>query len=209
MLNKKRVMVLAAVAGLVLASSASAAGSYLGGDLGWGTTHQSFSKANINSFTAAVNATGYTSRTSNNGLAGRIFAGFDVNQYFALESGYTKFSNSTPQVSANSQAINRDIKTYAVDILGKVTLPLQDSLSLFAKLGGAYLNETNLGAVTGTVVTRKTQSKFLPSFGAGVGYDISKSLTTDVSWTRIQATSNTNYLQSTDFVGAGLTYHFG
>jgi OOP family OmpA-OmpF porin len=199
MLNKKRVMVLAAVAGLVLASSASAAGSYLGGDLGWGTTHQSFSKANINSFTAA----------GNNGLAGRIFAGFDVNQYFALESGYTKFSNSTPQVSANSQAINRDIKTYAVDILGKVTLPLQDSLSLFAKLGGAYLNETNLGAVTGTVVTRKTQSKFLPSFGAGVGYDISKSLTTDVSWTRIQATSNTNYLQSTDFVGAGLTYHFG
>ncbi len=225
MLNKKRVLsaTLAGVAGLLLASSASASGAYFGGQLGWGTTHQGgIANSDISTATKNLGLTSTGSASANssrdNGLAGRVFAGYDLTENFAAELGYTKFSNSTANKTvaatgaATSLNLNQKLKTYAVDLVGKGTLPLQYGFNAFGKLGVAYLNQSgNITDTAGSATYKlnKGQSKFLPTFGAGIGYAINKNVSADLSWTRIQKVGNSSYLKSTDFVGFGLGYHFG
>jgi opacity protein-like surface antigen len=231
MLNKKRVLsvAVAGVAGLLIASSASAEGVYLGGQLGWGTTHQGgISNSELTTAIKDLNAIASSSITSNkyrdNGLAGRLFAGYDITSNFAAELGYTKFSDSTADqtdaATVFGTAVNLDahqkVKTYAIDLVAKGTLPLQYGFSAFGKVGVAYLNQsgnaTNSVTVGGTQLASETlnrsEAKFLPTFGAGVSYEITKNVSTDLSWSRIQTVGSTKYLKSTDFVGLGLSYHF-
>ena len=87
-------------------------------------------------------------------------------------------------------------------------MPLQYGFSVKGKLGAAYLNESGAVSLNGPTLVKHTEGKIYPTFGAGVGYEINKSLTTDVSWVRIQKVGNNAYLKSTDLVGLGLSYHF-
>jgi opacity protein-like surface antigen len=217
MLNKKNILSVtcSAVASLLFATTANAtvSGPYLGGDLGWGTTHQQgFEQIDI--------LKGMDVNTTQDGLAGRIFAGFKFNEYLAAEMGYTKFSNQTSKFNQNvgldNLAGNEKIQAYAVDLVAKGTLPLQNGFSLFGKLGAAYLAEDASATVTasdpffGTVSDSVSQNtnKILPTFGLGVSYDINSNLSTEVSWMHIQKVGTTD-LQNTDFIGLGLTYNFG
>ena len=199
MLNKKNILcsVLASLASAFLMANASAAvdsGAYVGGQAGWGTIHQDgFSTSHNNS--------------SDSGLAGRLFAGYQVNQNFAAEMGYTKFKNESTKATFGLITATGSIKTYAVDLVAKGIMPLQNGVSLYGKLGAAYLNETAHASV-GSFSASTTQSKILPTFGAGVSYDLTQNVATDLSWTRIQKVGSTD-LNSTDLVALGLAYHFG
>lgn len=213
MLNKKRVLsvTLASVAGLLVASSASASGAYFGGQLGYGMTHQpGFTNTDVSRLTA------YSRSNTPNGLAGRVFGGYDVTTNFSAEMGFTKFSNATAKLTATAPAsgtLKETVKTYAVDLVGKATMPLQDGFNIYGKAGVAYLH--GAGNVTlstvGTTLNGRTSvdRKFLPTFGAGVGYEINKNVSADASWTHIQKVGSTNFLKNTDFFGLGLGYHFG
>jgi OOP family OmpA-OmpF porin len=214
MLNKKNIVAvtLSTVTSLVLATSAHAAvsGPYLGGDLGWGTIHQ----------TSAFKQFGIpNSDNTDNGIAGRVFGGVKFNEYIGAEMGYTKFSNQTSKVNTLFASGNEKIQSYAVDLVAKGTLPLQNGFSLFGKLGVAYLNQDmTLTAEDAFVSETATANvnKVLPTFGAGISYEINSNLTTDISWMHIQQVGNDVEfgdsgikMQNTDFVGLGLTYNFG
>jgi OOP family OmpA-OmpF porin len=192
MSNKKKLLSLAAgsLAGLFLASTASAAisGVYVGGQLGWGVTN----------IFHGVNTQGQ--KTQDTGLAGRLFGGYEFNQNIGAELGYMRFSNATVKHESG------DIQTYAVDIAAKGMMPLQNGFGVYGKLGVAYLNE-NFGISNGNSRVSFSEGKVYPELGVGVSYDFSQQLSTDLSYTRIQKTSNGN-LNSTDFVGLGLSYHF-
>ncbi|MDR3477687.1 MAG: outer membrane beta-barrel protein [Gammaproteobacteria bacterium] len=192
MFNKKKLLSLAiaSLAGLFIASTASAtiAGAYVGGQLGWGQTN----------IFKGVNTQGY--KTNDTGIAGRLFGGYQINQNFAAELGYMKFSNATVKHESG------DIQTYAVDIAAKAMMPLSNSFGVYGKLGAAYLNES-FGISNGNSRVSFSEGKVYPELGVGVSYDFTQQLSTDLSYTRIQKTSNGN-LNSTDFVGLGLSYHF-
>jgi hypothetical protein len=105
MLNKKRVLsaAVAGVAGLLIASSASASGVYFGGQLGYGLTHQpGFTNSNINSLLAGSTSSSYTNSNTNSGLAGRIFGGYDVNESFGAELGYTRFHDTNAKFNGTA-----------------------------------------------------------------------------------------------------------
>lgn len=213
MFNKKQIaaVALSGLASLLMTSQASAE-AYVGGQLGWGDIHQA----------QAMKTDWDTSKVSDTGLAGRLFAGYNFTENFALEAGYTKFSDATsdsssPYVTYYGATTLNDhgrIKTYAVDVVGKATLPLDKGFSLYGKLGAAYLNEKASESVTidGRMVdgfpASATYSKVLPTFGLGAGYEINKNVSADISWMHIQKTGNTQ-LANTDFIGVGLSYHFG
>jgi OmpA-OmpF porin, OOP family len=184
---KKQILALTMLTGLLTtgAFAAPAQTPYLGGDIGWGSIYQ----------------TGFGS-----GVAGRIFAGYNFNEYLAAEAGYSKFANANQNISIFGTTFHTTIKTYAVDAVVKATLPLENGFNLFGKLGAAYLNEQ---ASANIISNTYTAHNVLPTYGLGAGYDINKNLNADVSWMRIQHVGSNTNLNSTDLVGAGLTYSFG
>lgn len=218
-INKKMVLA-AAVAGLVTVGMANAnaavSGAYVGGQLGYGNVHQGdFSNSTFPTATAIT-----SNSSSNGGLAGRVYGGYQFNPNFAAELGYTRFHNATANQDANNAAstfnASSTIKTDAFDLVGKGILPLQNGFSVYGKLGVAYLrasgsqdNTTKTGATTTTTSQSLDANKLYPTFGAGVSYDITSNLSADVSWNHIQKVGSNNNLANTDFVGAGLAYNFG
>jgi OOP family OmpA-OmpF porin len=203
MFNKKNVTIvtLASLASLFIATTASAdinVGPYLGGGLGWG------------SIGAPDNVYGIHNENTSGVVAGRVFGGLSFTPNLGLETGFTKFGDVNYSASTANASIKAKTETYAVDMVGKVTIPLENNFSLFGKVGGAYLNEADSATATVNGVTRSasdSEGKILPTFGAGLGYNINKNVTADVSWMRIQKVGDTD-LNSTDTAMLSLSYHF-
>jgi len=192
MSNKKHILCLtvASIAGLILATNASATapGAYVGGQLGYGNTH------------IFQDETG--GGTHDTGLAGRGFVGFQFNPNIAVEGGYTRFKKATVN------GVSGGISASAVDLVAKGIIPLENNFSIFGKLGAAELYE-HLNITAMGVNFSKTEHKLYPTASLGVNYDITPQVSTDLSWTRIQKIGHSSDINSTDFFGLGLAYHFG
>lgn len=201
-LNKKHILpiALAGLASLWIAeANAAVSGLYVGGQLGWGTLNQ-----NIPTF-------------QDSGLAGRVFGGRNLTKNFGLEVGYIKFHDSTFEEWGYSNysgyLYTPDVKitASAVDLVGKLTLPMQHGLSVFGKLGVAYLEESLKIKGLWSSLSMHADN-FYPTFGLGMGCELARNVIADFSWSRIQHTgsySSGKSLNSTDFVGLGLSYNFG
>ncbi len=214
MLSKKNIALtaIATVATVFLATSASAApsGSYFGLQLGAGKINPGKGLQ-----TGAVNAFNSLNVNSSTKFAGRVFGGYQFTPTFAGELGYTQFGNTskTTTTAALSATNHVNIRTYAVDLVGKATLPLQNGLSLYGKAGAAYLNQqgksystaTSAG-VTSTGNASTKASAVYPTVGAGISYDLNSNVTTDISWSHIQKVGNSRSLGNTDFLGLGVSY---
>lgn len=135
----------------------------------------------------------------NPSVAGGVNAGYDFNQYIAAELGYNYLGD-----------------TQAVDLVGKIHVPVIDNFGLFAKTGVGYLRRTGGYSSAGNVNL---------VYGFGGDYKITPHLITDVSFTRFNGNSkesfnylnnyfNTyslsykNYLPNADLYAVGLTYKF-
>lgn len=203
----KKIIVGVAAVGLLtaIAQGAIAAqpGAYVGGQLGYGNTHNEISSH------------------KGDGLAGRIFAGYQFNNYLATELGWANYH--TIHAKKDFYSLDRSVgwdtklKTNVVDLTVKGIVPVAQDLNLYGKLGGAYVIQ-NLN-VKGYGINRDgtgqthvkgdaTQKKLLPTATVGVSYDLTSNVSADVSYTHIQKIGN-NSPDNIDFLGAGLTYNFG
>jgi outer membrane immunogenic protein len=97
----------------------------------------------------------------NIGIGGRVYAGYQFNPYFAMETGYTQYAKTTFGGNANTSAVvvtnypagtapvgvpqynatkyYGEITEHAIDMVAKATLPLQSGFGLYAKAGMAYI----------------------------------------------------------------------
>jgi opacity protein-like surface antigen len=228
--KKNKLLSVVAMAALLAATNAAAMarvvfapGPYLGGYMGYGTIHQTdgIPVSEVNSFSDndPIFPIFISNSSSSNGWAGRLFAGYQIVPYFGVELGYTKFSNTDLSTSAsgtdasfiaNTASVNATIKTYAVDLIGKLSLPLgSEGVFLFGTFGGAYLNEyTSVFGGNSDGFTPPLTAKVLPTFGAGLTYAFNSQLTADFAWSHIQNMGNQN-LRNTDIWGIGFTYRMG
>ena len=91
-------------------ASADVTGPYIGGQIGWGTTRN----------TDLNNDFGTKDKGD---LAGRVYAGFQMNEFFSAESGYTRFSDVNFTDSGYTQygytTVSAQVKTYALDLVAK------------------------------------------------------------------------------------------
>lgn len=133
---------------------------------------------------------------SDSGIGGRLFAGYDFNQYIAVESGF--FYTPEPDSA----------KTYAGDLVGKITVPVTDQIGLFAKAGPGYLR------TEGDDDSGSTSNVDLV-YGFGANYKITPNLVADVSFTRYNGHHSIanlsdigDYQPNTDFYSVGLAYKF-
>lgn len=91
------------------------------------------------------------------GAGANIFAGSQINPYFAPELGLGYYSFSS----------RGGATLFGLD--GRFTIPAGSCVSLFMKLGAAYTE------VITRFATRVQKNSFVPSLGAGIGYGFSPS----------------------------------
>lgn len=163
---------------------------YVTGSLGYGNTHYGTGDVNINS--ANIN---------NSGFAWRLGAGYQFTSMLATEVGYLRFNNVNIN-TINGTANSTNISESAVDIVGKLILPLSGFFNVYGKLGVAYLMAN---ADNGSVLGKTPSNTWGPTFGLGATFNFIPKLPLDISWNRIQTSS----LPATDFYSVGLSFHFG
>ena len=145
----------------------------------------------------------------NNGIIGRVFIGYDVNRYFAVESGYSYFFNK-PYFSSSNLGDTDKINTTAIDLYGKGKLPLIQNLDLYAKLGAScVMRHSNILATSRRF--GGNANAFNVAYGAGMDYYITANIITNIEWSCLNGSSkmvNEKYQPSTDVFLAGLRYRF-
>lgn len=218
--NKILFIILAMLASIN--AHAALKGSYVGGQLGFGKTHQDL-------LTTSSSPDFITSGSSgkNTGIAGRMYGGFLFNRYFGLEGGYTKFSETktrsyTTQLNTMTGGIlttqaSGKVKTFAVDVVGKGIIPFNNGFNLYGKMGVAYLRGVGNtyysmqepGFIDSSIRVNNGATRIFPTYGVGAGYELTHHVSTDVSWNRIQKVGNSPELKSTDLVSVGFSYNFG
>jgi len=148
-----------------------------------------------------------SSSVNDTGFAARGYIGYDVNQFFGFESGYTYL----PKTTVDGQSGN--VKNYAIDLLAKLSIPVSSVLNIYAKAGEGYLNSRFSGGGAG-YANDQTNTHIGPVFGVGAAYEIIPNLAIDVSWMRYSGQGNIangsdfEYQPSPDALLLGVSYKF-
>ncbi|CAL7959542.1 Outer membrane protein [Gammaproteobacteria bacterium] len=187
----------------VPAAVSSDTGIYLGLQGGLGLT-------NWKNYDGATNdnSGGYGNVSNDSGFVGRVFAGYDINRYFAIEAGYSYFFNKANTEWNTTYNINK-IKTQAIDAYFKGKLPVVESFDLYAKLGAGYLMTQNNPAANN--YAGGNNNNINVAFGAGADYYITPNVIANLEWTRIagsQKVTSEKFIPNTDAFMIGLRYKF-
>ncbi len=140
------------------------------------------------------------------GVGTRLFAGYSMNRYAAIEGGFTYYSSMTYQ----TQIFTNNLKTRAAsfDLLGKGTIPIAETgFGLFAKLGGAYFAAKTNGKVEGVELSSSTSSVFRPEVAIGVSYDMTQNWVADLSYSSLRYSNS--QIKNPSLIALGISYHLG
>jgi OOP family OmpA-OmpF porin len=199
MLNKKLLLAVLAAGitsiGFTVNASAASDGFYLSGQAGIGYI-ENYSADDFETVTSVDNS-------NNDDLAGRISAGYQFNQNWAGEAGFTDFSSTKIQNINNIDGLNGHVSQYAIDLLAKGMLPLANGFGTYAKAGAAYVNANPSSGLT----LEGSENRIAPVGAVGVSYDITNSIPVDLSVTRYQELGGS--IPSATLLALGVAYHFG
>lgn len=196
--------VLAATTFAITANAALPSGLYVSGQTGYADTHMESKLSPLKTATALAN----------DGLAGRLAIGYKLTNNIALELGYLQLATAKVNQRKGLELSN---KQNAIDVAAKGMLPITNNVNLYGKIGAAYLT-TRLQAkydVNGVPVTQDLNAaqgiakhKWAPEAAVGMGYDITKNVTVDTSFTRIQPVGK-NRPGNINLLAVGVAYNFG
>lgn len=179
-----------------------------------------------------------TSTTSSNGgIGGRAFAGYNLNDFFGLEITYATYANSKSSFGGSTPLSNQfagtniqgeqTVEEDALSLVGKAYLPVKQSgLNVYGLLGVAEVFSQNKYSANGMVtsppgdiveyapgVSETYRTRALrPTYGLGASYDFSQHLISSLEYSHIQGNGNLNLnphaVPSADLVTLNLAYRF-
>jgi opacity protein-like surface antigen len=209
---------------MIFSSSIYAAenGIYAGGQLGWADSNYTPKSLNIIYVPTTYQSTTYyltgsTSPEINKAKAGaRIFVGDQVNRFIAFEGGYTNYGYPEAINLYGYENLREPMSESAFDAQAKLSLPVSKRFNLYAKGGLAYVMTQHFSSsatTDGSALSFLTSFQYSedditalrPVYGAGISFDLTKSLSTDISWSQIIGGNN---VPTTNFAAIGLTLHF-
>jgi opacity protein-like surface antigen len=152
------------------------------------------------------------------GFGGRIYLGYDAYDWLGFELGYLHAFNKTKikgTYEGDEYQVS-DIKTNALDLVGKLKSPTWNGLGLYAKAGVGYMMSTdrnNTSYVTDNEYLKDSVHELCPVYGVGLSYAFPsmQNLSLDLSWTRYDSGNerlDNEYLPNLDFYALGIAYKF-
>ncbi len=147
---------------------AAAAGFYVGGQVGRTNTHNLPKSLQAGTFPIVApqpvpivppTITSTTVTPSNTGVGGRLYVGYNLSEYFAMEMGFTHYASSTYTVPSSPQLLAGNpvgtptatpgINVNAFDFVAKGMLPIASSgFGVFGKAGVSILKQGMAGTFT-------------------------------------------------------------
>jgi OOP family OmpA-OmpF porin len=211
-----RKTLLSCIAALSLAATslthAAHPGTYAGLGLGWSKQETS---RNLELAPNANQSGGIGYKTDRDQLGARIFAGYNFNENFGIESGLAQYGKSKYKQTVGTGNGVLEHKMQAFDVVGKGYLPVGDGFNVYA-LGGlalvhAQVKNSNVSSTDASY--SKTQNRVRPIYGIGASYDIPQTqLTTNLEFSRIQGSGNLktskSAIPSADMLTLNIAYNF-
>ena len=184
---------------------------YVGGSVG-----QANSKFDNAQITKSVLGSAFTANAINGDdtdTGFKLFAGYHLNKYFALEGGYFDLgrygftANTTPLGTLNG---NVKVRGLNMDLVG--TLPITDKFSAIARVGVTRAKTSDSFIGTGAVfVPNQNPSIHDTNYKAGLGlqYAFSDALMVRTEIERYRLNDAVGHHANVDHISVGLTYRFG
>lgn len=148
-------------------------------------------------------------------FAWRPYIGYDFNECFAIEAGYTYIHGMDIKVTnpdGSAVAFDECVKGYAIDVNAKLKIPLDNGFGIYTKLGVVYLNACDAPKVNCETdeISKDDRSTVNVMFGAGISYCFSPNFSADLSWTHYRGDSEWGncFIPDVDFFALGLMYKF-
>lgn len=185
---------------------------YVGGQIGYGWVRLDDEHFYVDN--SLVSACG----SDEDGLYGRIFAGYDANQYFGAEIGFSKFSEADWNITVKNSnnvmlAGSVDYDPYVFDMLLKGMLPMGNGFSAYVKGGVAYIHsEDDATFINGVKVEGSDDNEFAPKAAIGVNYDIDQTWGVHADYSVIfgrNEINDSNYVPYMHAVSLGASVNFG
>jgi opacity protein-like surface antigen len=221
---KKKIIKLMSVGFLMLGAGttvyAAASGFYIGGQAGKSYAQNKKQTVQVGDPDDLEPLGTETLSPDNTGVGERIFVGFNLNEYFALEGGFTHYAPSVytvpaePELTIGNPVGKPAIAQNGFDFVGKGILPIWTSgFNVFGKAGVAFIRQSKAGTFTTTynedqdalVQTSGTTTYVRPTAGIGVGYDLTQNWVIDLTEAHVFGGGG---LQSLDLISIGISYHF-
>jgi opacity protein-like surface antigen len=142
---------------------------------------------------------------NDNGLAGRLLVGMDLNRNVALEMGYTLYKDPELKLQGGAQA---KFSQQSLDLLAKISLPVSSYASFYAKGGMSCVHRGDSQVIINNEITNYSDSDdhLRPMLGVGVDYSFNPRVSGNLGYYH---TFGVDDLKDADFYGVGLTFRLG
>ncbi len=184
-MQKKTLVTLVAAGLSLLASTAFAENSekcgcwYVGAGVGQ-------SRVNIDN----VNVPGVAQSNDEHDTGWKVFAGYQWNPNFAIEGGWVDLGKFNTTLSSVAGTASVDYKVHGVFLDAVGVLPLNESFSLFGKVGTIYTDaSTDVGgslapALSAAGFRSDSKDEFNLTAGLGAQYDFTREFGVRAEWER-------------------------
>jgi OOP family OmpA-OmpF porin len=138
-------------------------------------------------------ATAFSFSHDTTDTAYKLQAGYQVNQYLAIEGGYVnlgKFKSTESVTAPVVGTISSNYKAHGWNVFAVGTLPLSQGFSAYGKLGTLYSTLKNDITTSGAVAlaagasANRKRTEWNWAYGLGLQYDISKTVAVRGEWER-------------------------
>ncbi|MEM1243857.1 MAG: outer membrane beta-barrel protein [Pseudomonadota bacterium] len=130
------------------------------------------------------------------------FVGYNFNQYLAAELGYKYIDGPK---AGNDEILGADVYSNLITFMGRFNIPLTQSISAFAKAGGAWMRTDADLNFLGITIANEHESRVRPIVAGGLEYRLNQSIGLNAQYTRVFGGGK---LPSYDLVTGGITYYF-
>jgi OOP family OmpA-OmpF porin len=126
-----------------------------------------------------INLANFVNHKSSTSVSAKLFAGYDLNKTWAIETGYADLGNVTTDWSFSGRRGTAKLGVQSFYVAGKGTAPVSDQISLFGKLGVAHTKFKQRGFPSGG---DETKTGLYGSVGAE--FSLSKQASLSLEWER-------------------------
>ena len=164
-----------ALAAVTQVNTAMADGFYGVGEVTH-TTH-ALDRDHFDTALSAGGAAGLTSKDDSGSNQWRLQGGYQFNDYIAVEGGYIDFGETTYKANFNGGTAKGSLKAGGADIAAVFSVPVNDTLSVFAKAGVVAADikaHLNAGAPVILADRNTSATEVRPLLGVGAVYKISR-----------------------------------
>ena len=184
---------------------------YVGGAVG--ASRARIDEPRISAALLGAGATNTSIVSDNRDTAFRLFGGYQLNRYVALEGGYFslgKFGFTSTTVPAGTLSGEMKVQGGELDLVA--SLPLGDRFSLLGRVGGTYARTRDRFAGTGAVtVFNPSPSKRAGNvtFGGGLQYEVNRSFLVRAEAQRYRVDDAVGNKGDVNVISLALVFPFG